>query len=100
MPELYNQLRDLGYSKLDLESLVASIPRTIWVTMSEKNIKREEANLVITRKDSKWSVSLTVTNNDNGELYIIHQIIDLSLKNAIARMILFLHESKLMGANI
>lgn len=98
---LAKQLKEYGHNRLDLEYLIEEdLPQNIWTAASEKNLKRQRANFVITRVNSNWIVTLSVTNDTTHEVYILHRAKAKQLVEAVGLMILLLEQHKLLGPTI
>lgn len=93
---LIEKLRKLGYKGENSDELLAEMPRDIWLSSNDKNFNRKQAvfSLMLRGKDAVFSIS--VQDNESGELYILHEEKDPLPANTIGRMIIFLHINKMI----
>lgn len=95
---LLDKLKQIGYEGENSDELFAELPKNIWVTVTDKNMKRKEAFFSLIFKKGKAIFSLSV-QDDGGELFIIHEETDSLPVNAIARMIIFITAHKMAESN-
>jgi len=95
---LLDKLKKLGYEGENSDDLFDELPKKIWVTVTDKNMKRKEAFFALVFKKDKATFSLSV-QDEGGELFILHEETDSLPINAIARMIIFITINKMTEPN-
>lgn len=100
MSDFKLQISKLGFQKTDLESLSNALPTDVWITASEKHLKRQKASFVFTYKNGIWIGTLNVLSDETKEIFILHRVESVDLYGCVASMIIFLCQHKMMESDL
>lgn len=97
---LADKLEKLGYKGRNSDELLAERPKNIWLSENGKQFRQKKTFFALIIRDDGVVFSLSVQDNDSGELYIIHEEKDTIPSSAIARMFIFLHTNKMLEIDV
>lgn len=96
---LRDKLEQLGYKAENSDQLLSQLPKFVWVSSSDKNFKQKIAFFALLIKGDKSHFTMNVQDEEK-EVYVLHEEIDSIPINAIARMIIFVHVHRMIDGNL
>lgn len=97
---LIDKLNKLGYTGTNSDELLSELPGVVWITNNDKQYKRREAFFALVIKKGKVHFTLSVQDEKDGEVYVLHEQVDSTPFVAICRMIFFIHANKMVEPEI
>lgn len=93
---LIDRINKLGYLGRNSDELSSELPGVVWITNDDKQYKRREAFFALIFKKGKVHFTLSVQDEKDGEVYVLHEEVDTTPFVAICRMLLFINANKMI----